>query len=353
MWDKTFLGVLVSVIMMPSWCKTSFAKQLDGQQLLKEFSSGQPSLVEQANGFRVGRFDRQERTATIEDATVVVALLTPLNSTIHKEGDIVQAEVISSKLANGTTEVPWIPKGTVLQGTIERSRAATYGQTDGSFCISFYSGVAGGRAFDINAIPAGQQKEIKPLDLPPSKKERVRDILMAASFIAIPMAMGTGGTSLAITAGAGAIIGGALAPDGKHIKGAINGAWQGSGLSVLDPIVKKGRPVVLPAGTQLSMQLREPATIPVSILKLAKETTDDAPAAQLETQAKIVKAPNTAEITSRCNQLLEQKNLAMALALLDQSLNSAPSNDELLRLRASIIEKYQILPPSTSDIKEN
>lgn len=85
---------------------------------------------------------------------------------------------------------------------------------------------------------------------------------MTATRMAVPMAIGSGGLSIAITTGAGAVIGGVLAEKGKHISGAVEGAWEGSGLSMLDPVVKKGLTVKLAQGTPISLQLSEAISVP-------------------------------------------------------------------------------------------
>jgi hypothetical protein len=315
-------------------------KEYDASNLYRDFAHSDTSPVDSINNFRVRDFNSAERTVTVKKATLIVALLTPLNSKVHREGDAVRAVVVASSLGNGDE---WLPKGTVLEGCVERTRAATYAKIDGSICLSFYSGHAGGQNFEINALPSTADSSIHPTAQKFTTKQKIRTALMAASFIAVPLSIGTGGISLAITAGAGAVIGGVLADDHKHITGAINGAWEGSGLGAFDPLVRKGRTVVLPEGTKFAMQLREPAQIPASIIKLAKDeqhkNLDNS--VVLQTQATLLasKPADFASISTQCQKLIDQKDLASALALVDHSLQSWPDDKNLQELRQKLIQE--------------
>src|SRR5262249_31368086 len=136
-----------------------------------------------------------------------------------------------------------------------------------------------------------------------TRKQTLRRMLILTSSLAIPMAVGTGGLSLAVSAGTGAVIGGLLADDKHYFKGMAEGALQGSGLAILSPLVRKGRTVNLAWGMPLQLKLADPvslpepspATIPDTIAslnaKLMAGNLDDAeedPEAEMETSAKVI-----------------------------------------------------------------
>lgn len=309
------------------------------------------SEVQQFNSFAVRDLSRKpEAMVTFNTAMIVVKLLTPLNSEFNKEGDTIQAEVLESNTGAGRW---WLPPGTILTGCVERADHSNYAQTNARLYIRFYDANCEGKTFTISSLPDTRDTAIHPSPKKLSTKGKIRNVLMAATFVAVPLAVGTFGTSVAITAGAGAVIGGVLADDGKHIQGAISGAWEGSGLGVLDPIVRKGAPAILPADTKIALQLREPAQVPLSVVKLARQKQlqgdKPSPAASLATQAKIVKPLDVAAVQERCNQLLEQKNLASALALLDQSLRTSPDNETLSTMRSRVLQEIGATDISSSD----
>ncbi|MGH9549590.1 MAG: hypothetical protein ACRD3W_09450, partial [Terriglobales bacterium] len=205
----------------------SLSKEVDLSALAKSFRPEQ-TPAQAMNRFTVRSFDQKpEPIVDLQNVSLVVSLMTPLNSKLNREGDLIRAEVVSSSTTNGA---PWLPKGTILEGSVEGAHNSTFCRTDGRLFLRFYTATINGNELDVNIAPsAGGDRWVHPAKSKMTKKAMVRNALMAATFIAVPLAIGTGGTSLAITAGAGAVIGGVLADDGKHLQGAVNGAWEGSG----------------------------------------------------------------------------------------------------------------------------
>ncbi len=325
---RIILGLLCII------CATPIAesKDIDAVSLYHAFEEDQ-TPVEMVNHFSVRNFsDLRRPTVNIERGSLSVELITPLNSMLHIEGAPIRAKVISSRLANG---VEWLPRGTFLDGTIEGVQSATYGRTDGALCLRFYAARFNDETFEITCLPKTKDALIHPTAKKPTKKAIARQILMSASFIAIPMAIGSGGTSIALTTGAGAIIGGVFADDGKHISGAVNGAWEGSGLGFFDPIVKKGKSVVLPAGTRLELTLQEPIREPLAIFQVArseqKKHDSDQTAIELSTKETVLhtKAIDPKLVTEQYQRLIAQNNLAGAIGVLDEAIASDPDNKEL------------------------
>jgi hypothetical protein len=203
---------------------------------------------------------KDTKTIQVNNGQIFAKLLTPLNSSFNMTGDDVQAVVINSLSANGK---PWLEQGTILEGTVELAKKATYGQTDGSLVIRFYKAKYGEKQIDLYTASDTDDGTIKPSEQKPmTRKQRVRGVLMTVSRIAIPAAIGTSGMSIAISAGAGAAIGLAFSEKGQRIKGTVRGAWEGAGLTILDPLVCKGKTIVLPQGTPIGLQLTEPVWVP-------------------------------------------------------------------------------------------
>jgi hypothetical protein len=197
----------------------------------------------------------------VNNGQIFARLLTPLNSSFNLNGDDVQAIVISSLNDKGK---PWLEEGTIIEGCVESSKKATFGQTDGALVIRFYKAHLGDKQIDLFAASDTDDGSIKPSSesKPTTKKQRIRGVLMTVSRIAIPASIGTGGIAIAISAGAGAVIGCAFADKGKHIQGTVRGAWEGAGLTILDPLVCKGKSVILPEGTPIQLQLTESVIVP-------------------------------------------------------------------------------------------
>ena len=309
-----------------------FAKNTP-EDLARDYLQPEESMTERVNSFRVVDVSKREKTVTVSNATAVIKLLTPLNSTFHHAGDSVRAEVISSSNAKSK---PWLPSGTILTGYVEQVDPATFGRTDAAFHIGFYEGSWDGNTFDLTTIPSSKNGALTPLPTKLTKKAKVQNLLMAATFIAVPLALGTGGTSLAIRSGAGMVIGGALAEKGHHISGAVNGAWEGAGLGVLDPLVKKGHDVVMPEGTTIAITLSEPTSLKRSIVLDARRQNSEASSATLSTNAKIVSHEDIASIRGHCNQLLNQGDTALALDYLDKKMKEDPDNENIQSLKQRV-----------------
>ncbi len=184
---------------------------------------------------------------------------------------------------------------------------------------------------------------------------------MTATKIAIPAAIGTGGMSIAITAGAGAAIGLAFSEKGKRIQGTARGAWEGAGLNVLDPVVCKGKSVVLPEGQPLQLMLTEPVTTPkyvansnelkTNINFSTHQSTESTSITQLATRAEIVKnssttPPDVPETTSvektdplaSVNRKIAQNDLAGAITELTEAERLYPQDESVKNMHKKIFD---------------
>ncbi len=309
----------------------AFAKQPDVSDLLKQFGADKGnSEISNVNGFLLGPTRVKERKLEIVSGQLIVKLLTPVNTLVQQTGDPVAVEVVKSTGPNGKA---WLPVGTKLEGTISQAETAHRGKRDAVVFMSFESASYGGSEFELIAQPATNDGGLHPLSKPMTKKQVVKNLLFTATFVAVPLAIGTGGTSLAITTGAGAVIGGVLAEKGHHISGAFDGAWRGSGLSVLDPLVKKGENVELGVDTTFQLSLTNPIKVPAQIVRLA-QNEDKGSIVEMNTSVTMLSAKklNAVDVESECNRLIAHKDLAAALSLVDRRISEDPNNEDLKKI---------------------
>jgi hypothetical protein len=303
------------------------------------------------------------KTVTVTEGRIYAQLLTPLHSSRSKIGDKVRAVVIDPDIKG---ERFILPPGSVLEGYVEGATKSNFTQIDGALAVRFYRAKVGNETIELSLAPQSEDKNLHPKVRVPTKKDKVRDLLMTATFLAVPLAVGSGGTSLAITAGAGAVIGGVLASDGKHLQGAVKGAWQGAGLSVLDPIVCKGASVDYPEGSTIMLRIADAVKVPETILNRASSadasgrllttsaTVGIKPEDQriLSTKARILvpgapavedsaaqpPAASNEGILDEYHRLVGQKNLAAALEALDRAETQAPGDEAIRQERANLMQ---------------
>lgn len=274
---------------------------------------------------------------SLDNLQLNARLLTPLNSNFVYAGYPIKAVVIST-VARNTPAV--LPPGTILEGFVENSQLNARLSQPGSIFLRFYRAYVVNRGFDVDFIAdtADGALHPSPFSQKNSTKEAWRNLLTLSSNIAIPCAIGTSGMSLAITAGAGAVLGAALADDGKYLQGAVRGAWDGAGLNRLDPIVCKGPAVILPQGSII--RVRQTGTwsypsLPVSAGRRQAPLINYPPLLAtsvrlLNSQAPdMVQADSSVQDLQRVSTLIEQKNLAAALQLIEECHQKYPSDQEV------------------------
>ncbi|HEY9679230.1 MAG TPA: hypothetical protein V6C76_14570 [Drouetiella sp.] len=320
------------------------------QRIIRDGKIEQPTQLDQVNDFIghskvIGK--PSKKLVHVAQGQINAKLITPLNSSFNHSGDDVKAVVVSSKSESGK---PWLAEGTILEGTVETARKATYGQSDGSLTIRFYRARHGDDVIDLFAASETDDGTIKPgAPKPPTKKQKIRGILMTVTKIAVPAAIGTGGMSLAITTGAGAAIGLAFSEKGHRVSGTVSGAWEGAGLNFLDPIVCKGATVVVPADTQIQLQLSEAVEAPEVKAEEKKSTfrTEDEEStsiATIQTHAQILTPDTIAQneaksqqALARVNKKIEQNDLAAALVELQKAEDDNPNDSKLRDLHDQLL----------------
>lgn len=361
------IGIITSSAIILSLCAAgAYAKEPDPAQLAREMDDeqklGDVQTLNQffANGTQFAK--KPEKQRLVQNGIIYAQLKTPLNSTLAGVGDTVLAEVTYSSL-NGK---PWLPRGTILEGTVDGANKATFGRTDGSIGVRFYKANFEDIQVELTTAPDNDSQTLKPGEKKKTKKQKIRGILMMATRLAVPMSIGTGGLSIAITTGAGAVIGSVLADDHKYWQGAVDGAWQGSGLgSIFDPVVRKGNNVVMPVGAPLMLKLTEETVVPERLVLLARkqETTPqlteslDVALTSLQTNAKIISKSGTSEQahmpeTASAEQL-NQIDQAIKLGNLAKGLAIAKKLDERYPEDTNVHEKFlQLLKSVTGEQAE-
>jgi hypothetical protein len=352
-------------------CPVTYGLDKETERAIRDAKMSEPSPIDAVNDFvshsaAIGA-PRQE-IVTVQSGRIYVRLLTPLNSSFNMSGDTVKAVVIGSQTDRDGK--PWLQEGTILEGCVEGAKKATYGQTDGSLAVRFYVAKFDNQRIELFSTPDTDDHNLKPSPVHLStKKERIRGILMTATRIAVPAAIGSGGMSLAITAGAGAAIGLAFSEKGKRIQGTVRGAWEGAGLTVFDPIVRKGNSVILPQGTALQLQITEPLRVPKYVAALNQYQVDaqinqtqssSATAAsltQLTTHAEIVKNSSTSsspqpaegnvDVLTAVNTKIAQNDLAAALSALNEAETMHPDDQNVKNMHKKLFDLISGKSPDT------
>ncbi len=307
----------------------------------------------------------QRKQIEIDQLVLQVRLLTPLNSDLNQPGDLVKA------LVTATPEGPagkLLPAGTVLEGFVEQTVKTARLNKDGKIYFTFYWARVNGQRFGLRLGNDTNHGAWKPGPRPPeTRKQKLRRVLILTSSLAIPMAVGTGGLSLAISAGAGAVIGGLLADDKHYFKGIMSGAMQGSGLSLLQPLITRGQSVKLAWGAPLQLRLfdrisaEEPATaaMPETIESLNAsrlppesdtENLDD----ELETKAEMLEEDrfiwtdkpvlsghatvslDESDPLCQVRQYMQESNLACALQAANEALAKFPQDKRVRATREAL-----------------
>lgn len=308
-------------------------------------------------------------------------LLTPLNAGFNKPGDRVLA-VVSE--APGGIIGKCLPAGALLCGTVEGARSNGRLKQTGQLNFRFYSAVTPAGRLEVTLRPNTANGMVGPLglNLPPSRKTALRNLFMTSSHIAIPLAIGSGGISIAITAGAGAVIGALLSDDHKYLRGAARGAWDASGLSVFDPLLFKAPQAIIPQGTAITLISEGPINLPNSMLKTGSNGASallDPPLAYkllrprgaatvLSTAARIINQPNArsgesaatsqdspanpsaaTECVADIEEFLRQKNLAAAMQALSQTCSLYPHDPVVKREKAKLLNLVTGQPSCSQD----
>ncbi|MBP7860242.1 TrbI/VirB10 family protein [bacterium] len=187
--------------------------------------------------------------------TLNVTLQTAISTQIARQGDLVQGVINQNiNLGNGG----FIPAGTMVTGTVTDSIAGRRLSRSGLLSISFNAiRLPTGQSIPINAHLVGDLGKYS------NKGSGQNDVYRGEGW-------GAKAGQTLIRGGAGAGLGAALGTGvgaiagGGH--GAGMGAWSGAaiggGIGVADMLLRKGKDVLIPAGTSIQIQLDAPVGVP-------------------------------------------------------------------------------------------
>ena len=205
-----------------------------------------------------GGFNNGPRSGTIyapQGLNLPMTLQTAISTQVAKPGDLIQGEISQMVSLGGRG---YIPAGTQVVGSVGESRAGRRLSRSGALSIEFTSmRLPSGQMVPINAHLVGDIGKYK------NKGQGNQDLYRgegAGTKVGQFFLRGLGGAGLgaALGTGLGAIAGGSHGVG----RGAWGGAAIGGGLGAADMLLRKGRDVIVPSGTEVQIQLDEPVALP-------------------------------------------------------------------------------------------
>lgn len=185
--------------------------------------------------------------------TIPISLRTSISTQVAKEGDFIEATVSSNVPLQGSS---YIPAGTVVSGQITEAKAGRRLSRSGSLSIQFNDlRLPDGASMPISAHlvgSIGRYKDVNGVERGEGWKAKLGQFAIR----------GVAGAGLGAALGTGL---GAIAGGGRGVgTGAWAGAAFGGGLGAMDMLLRKGRDVIIPSGTEMQLQMDEPASLPIA-----------------------------------------------------------------------------------------
>lgn len=205
-----------------------------------------------------GGFNNGPRAGTVyapQGLNLPMTLQTAISTQVAKPGDLIQGEISQMVSLGGRG---YIPAGTQVVGSVGESRAGRRLSRSGALSIEFTSmRLPSGQMVPINAHLVGDIGKYK------NKGQGNQDLYRgegAGTKVGQFFLRGLGGAGLgaALGTGLGAIAGGSHGVG----RGAWGGAAIGGGLGAADMLLRKGRDVIVPSGTEVQIQLDQPVALP-------------------------------------------------------------------------------------------
>ena len=205
-----------------------------------------------------GGFNSGPRSNTVyapQGLNLPVTLQTAISTQVAKPGDLIQGE-ISHMISLGGRG--YIPAGTQVVGDVGQSRAGRRLSRSGALSIEFTSmRLPSGQQIPISAHLVGSIGKYK------NKGQGSQDMYRGEGVgtkVGQFFLRGLGGAGLgaALGTGLGAIAGGRSGVG----RGAWGGAAIGGGLGAADMLLRKGKDVIIPTGTEIQIQLDQAAALP-------------------------------------------------------------------------------------------
>ncbi len=183
-----------------------------------------------------------------------VALQTAISTQVAKPGDYIQATVSQNVSLGGRG---YIPSGAQIVGSVASAEAGRRLSRSGELGLHFDSlRMPDGRTIPLSAHLVGSLGKYT------NKGTGDNDVYRGEGWGAkVGQTLIRGGLGAGLGAGLGTAVG-AIAGGGR---GAGTGAWSGTaiggGVGVADMLLRKGKEVIVPAGTTMQIQLDQPAVI--------------------------------------------------------------------------------------------
>ncbi|CAN5223238.1 hypothetical protein BH10CYA1_BH10CYA1_07330 [soil metagenome] len=184
---------------------------------------------------------------------IPIDLRTAISTQVAKDGDFIEATVSQNIPLNGTG---YLPAGSVVSGQVTESKAGRRLSRSGSLSIEFNNlRLPSGASFPMRAHLVGnigRYKDVNGVERGEGWEAKLGQLALRGG--------GGAGLGAALGTGLGAICGGG--------SGAGTGAWAGAafggGLGAMDMLLRKGRDVIIPSGTEMKLQMEQPLTLPMS-----------------------------------------------------------------------------------------
>lgn len=192
-------------------------------------------------------------TVVPQGLMIPIDLRTAISTQVAKEGDFIEATVNQNVPLNGTG---YLPAGTVISGEVTEAKAGRRLSRSGSLSIAFNNlRLPSGASFPMRAHlvgSIGRYKDVNGVERGEGWKAKLGQFALRGGAGA--------GLGAALGTGLGAIVDGG----GGAGTGAWAGAAFGGGLGAMDMLLRKGRDVIIPSGTQMQLQMDQPLSLPVS-----------------------------------------------------------------------------------------
>ena len=191
---------------------------------------------------------------TVPQGLVIpIDLRTAISTQVAKEGDFIEATVSQNIPLNGTG---YLPAGSVISGEVTEAKAGRRLSRSGSLSIAFNNlRLPSGASFPMRAHlvgSIGRYEDVNGVERGEGWKAKLGQFALRG--------VGGAGLGAALGTGLGAIVGGG--------SGAGTGAWAGAafggGLGAMDMLLRKGRDVIIPSGTEMKLQMDQPLVLPMS-----------------------------------------------------------------------------------------
>ncbi|MBS2000678.1 MAG: hypothetical protein U0103_00840 [Candidatus Obscuribacterales bacterium] len=221
------------------------------------YPSGSPDYEPTSNfpqygGSQQTPYYRGGITVVPQGLVIPIDLRTAISTQVAKAGDFIEATVNQNIPLNGSG---YLPAGSVISGQVTEAKAGRRLSRSGSLSIAFNNlRLPSGASFPMTAHlvgSIGRYKDVNGVERGEGWKAKLGQLALRG--------VGGAGLGAALGTGLGAIVNGG--------SGAGTGAWAGAafggGLGAMDMLLRKGRDVIIPSGTEMKLQMDQPLNLPL------------------------------------------------------------------------------------------